>query len=69
MFIVAREFIREDGQKVSMKVEVTEDKVTFTYSLAGSQEVVTMNFSPVEADYVLDLMLIQHESAGSLRTE
>ena len=68
MFIVAREFIREDGLKVAMRVEVTEDKVTLTYSLTG-QEAVIMNFSPVEADYVLDLMLIQHESAGSLRTE
>ena len=66
MFTVAREMLREDGQKVTMRVTSTEDKVELTYSLAGSQDVQTTTYTPLEADMLLDLLSINEERAGEL---
>lgn len=66
MFTVAREMLREDGQKVTMRVTSTEEKVEVTYSLAGSQDVETKIYTPLEADMLLDLLSIQDSHAGEL---
>ena len=68
MFIVAREFIREDGQKVAMKVKVSEEQVEITKAVAGSDPVV-LTWTPLEADYLLDLLQIQDEHAGELNAD
>lgn len=66
MFTVAREMLREDGKKVTMRVTSTEENVEVTYSLAGSQDVETKNYTPIEADMLLDLLSIQNSHAGEL---
>lgn len=66
MFKVARELLREDGQKVSMSVDWEETKVVIRYSLAGSEEVTTTTYTPFEAGMLLDMLHIADEHADTL---
>jgi hypothetical protein len=66
MFTVAREMIREDSKKVSMRVHVKADVVEVNYSLEGSETVQTTRYTPLEADMLLDLLSIQDQHAEEL---